>query len=118
MNITLQSVEPDDTLIITIQGNITSVDNSSNQQNPIAIVAGAGWASKTVIIDLRDVPYIDSSAIGWLINTHKQFEQNEGRMILHSIHPNVQQMFDLLNIDALFTITGDEPAARQFAIGA
>ncbi|MHC4993651.1 MAG: STAS domain-containing protein [Planctomycetota bacterium] len=118
MNITLKSIEPNDTLLISVQGNITSMSTEEGAANPLEGILGAGWASKTVIVDLEKVSYIDSSAIGWLINTTKHFETQGGRMILHSVHPNVQQVFDLLSIGAILTITEDESAARHHAIGA
>jgi anti-anti-sigma factor len=85
--------------------------------NPMEALIGEHWSDNKVLLDMSRVSYVDSSAVGWLINCNKQFRTAGGLLVLHSIPPNVKQVFDLLNIGKILPLVDDESAARQVAMG-
>jgi anti-anti-sigma factor len=73
---------------------------------------------RQVLLNLEKVPYVDSSGISWLIGSHKRFERDGGRLILHSIPPAVGQVLRLLKLTTLLHVAADEREALQRAAGA
>jgi anti-anti-sigma factor len=80
--------------------------------NPLEALLGAAWSRHRVLLDLRQTEYIDSSAVGWLLNSHKAFVGAGGRLVLHSVQPKVRRILTTLRIDAVVPLAEDEPAAR------
>jgi anti-anti-sigma factor len=100
---------------VSAEGDMTSAD--VEKMNPLENVVGARWATSRVLMDMSRVSYIDSMAIGWLINCHKRFKESGGRMVLHSIPLHVKQIFDLLKISTLFPLADGRESACRAANG-
>jgi anti-anti-sigma factor len=84
---------------------------------PMEKLLGVTWAGNKVLLDMSRVSYLDSAAIGWLINCNKMFREAGGMLVLHSVPAGVTQIFSLLNIGRVLTIVPDESAAREKANG-
>ena len=87
-------------------------------KNPLERILGQNWASFRVILDMRQTTYIDSSAIGWLIGSHKSFKTQGGTMVLHDVPQTIKQMLDLLHVGKVVPIAANAQAARELAIAA
>ena len=77
---------------------------------------GLGYRSR-VLMNLEKAEYIDSSGIGWLLTHHKHFLQAGGKLVLHSVPPRINDVFQLLRMSAVLHIAPDEAAARALATG-
>jgi anti-anti-sigma factor len=110
----LTRVEPaDDVCRLNCQGSITSDDVEG--KDPLAGVLGeAGYAAR-VLLGLEDVNYIDSAGIGWLLRSHHRFRQAGGRLVIHSVPPRVDNVFQMLRMPAVLNLARDERAARAAA---
>jgi anti-anti-sigma factor len=75
-------------------------------------LAGANWAQQRIALDMDAVPYLDSSAIGWLIQTQKQFREAGGLLALHSVQPHVKNILSLLKVERVVPFGRDAQAAR------
>lgn len=71
--------------------------------------------ARSVILDLEQTSYIDSSGISLLIVWQKRFKRDGGRLVLFNIPPLVQQVLDLLNLRAVLNLATDEQAATALA---
>ena len=58
----------------------------------------------TVILDLTDVPYIDSAGLGLLVSAQVSRQKSGRRIVLSGINPRVQKLFDITRITELFLI--------------
>ena len=118
MKIQLVSIDKKDDLIkLATRGNITSDAVAAGSVNPLEPLLGTDWATNRVLLDMGDTGYIDSSAIGWLIGTHKSFKSKGGAIVLHSLQPSVKQVLDLLKVGRVVPMVDDEQAAREVAMG-
>ena len=117
MQLDLISPRGEEPARVSAKGRITAMDLASSGRNPIAELLGAGWSSKRLMVDLSNTDYIDSSAIGWLIQTNGEFKRNGGMMVLHSIPPMVKQVLGLLKIGSLIPLKDNEAAARAHLSG-
>ena len=66
-----------------------------------------------LIIDLTDVAYMDSSGIATIVETLQHQRQHGRKLVLCSLQQRVYSMFEIANLDSLFTIADDEDAAQQ-----
>jgi anti-anti-sigma factor len=68
--------------------------------------------SKTkVILDLKNLSYLNSYAIGQLVAWHNHLVKIEGQIILAAPSKNVEDIFNILGISALFKIFPDVQSA-------
>jgi anti-sigma B factor antagonist len=58
----------------------------------------------TVIVDLRDVPYVDSAGLGLLVSAFVTRQKAGRRMVLSGINPRVQKLFEITRVQDLFLI--------------
>src|SRR5262245_40215902 len=113
MKLNLVSIERDGLVRLSVEGEITAQKFRADLVNPLTEVMGAAWASSRVLLSLEGVPYMDSYAIGWLLNCNREFKSKGGRLVIHSIRPNVSQVLDLLKIASVLTFAETEQAARM-----
>jgi anti-anti-sigma factor len=117
MKLTLTSIEKDGIVRVTADGNITTADFDSSGKNPLESLLGVTWFTNRVLLNLDRTDYIDSSAIGWLIGTHKAFKEGGGTLVVHSLQPAVKQILTVLKIGRVVPLVADETEARALAIG-
>lgn len=117
MKLSLVSIDPAGFVRVATDGNITSSDLSLDEKNPMATILGDNWRTHRVLLDLGRTDFIDSSAIGWLIETNKGFREGGGKLVVHSLKPRVRQVMDLLKIDRALNLAGDEPSAKETLLG-
>ncbi len=61
---------------------------------------------KEVCVDLGGVEVIGSSAIGKLLLFYKHLAQNDGRLTVRNLSPQIHELFRELKLDTLFTVSG------------
>jgi anti-anti-sigma factor len=77
-----------------------------------------------VLADFRDVPYIDSTGIGFLVAVYTSVTNSMGgRFVLVGPNPRVREVLELMRLSTVFSTTADEasglallksgPAARS-----
>jgi anti-anti-sigma factor len=117
MKLTLSSIEKAGYVKLTTEGEITSADfTDSKAKNPLEGVLGASWATNNVLLNLARTPFIDSTAIGWLLETHRTMEQSGGKLVPHSAQPRVTQLLELLKLRTVLHMKPDEKSAHEFII--
>lgn len=63
-----------------------------------------GETQPTVIIDLRETEYLDSSALGMLLNMRKSLGSSVRGIQLINARPEVKRILDISRFDKMFTI--------------
>ena len=95
------------------EGEATSTDFVPGALNPLEAVLGPGWNSRRVIVNMDQVTYLDSSAIGWLITSQKAFRAAGGYIVLHSLQPRVKQVLAMLRFERVVPLADNAEAARE-----
>jgi anti-anti-sigma factor len=62
----------------------------------------AAVAAMRLVIDLREVTFIDSSALRELLNARGELERHGGRLVLSGVPVSVQRLLDMTGTAALF----------------
>ncbi len=115
MKLTMVSTDGDLTRIQN-EGDITQMDFRTGA-DAFCDLLGADCYQRKVLLSLEKTPYIDSTAVGWIIRCHKRCKEAGGKLVLHSISPSVLQILRLLRLPDILHIAESDAAARALAEG-
>ena len=62
------------------------------------------YKSKKIIIDLRDTPTIDSSALGMLLNMQRSLDKKDGDIDIINCNPDIFKIFQVTHFEKKFKI--------------
>jgi anti-anti-sigma factor len=79
--------------------------------------AWKGVTAGSVIFDLSGVLYIDSSAIGSLVNAKDLYAREQRRVALAGASGRVLRLFKMTHVETLFAMYPDVPTAEQALAG-
>ncbi len=68
-------------------------------------------AGPDVLLDFSNVEFMSSAMLGLLGQLHRKISAGHGRLKMCGIRPEIFQVFKLTNLDKLFSIHKDAPAA-------
>ena len=60
--------------------------------------------AQTLILDLSNVPYVDSAGLGVLVSAYISRQKSGRRMVLSGLNPKVQKLFEITRVQELFLI--------------
>ena len=112
----IKSEEKDNYVILRLKGQI-DIYNAGNLEQIIEAFAGrSGNSLKNIILDFKEVNYLDSSAIACLIKCEGlSKEESFGKnLILINLNDKLSDLFKLAKVDSLFNILGSEEEAKHF----
>ena len=66
-----------------------------------------------VIIDLSEVPYMDSSGVATLVEGMQIASRSGSKFILSGLQERVRSIFEIARLDTVFTITRDLDSAER-----
>ena len=72
--------------------------------------AGCAW----LLLDLRELEYIDSEGLGLLIGVARRACETGGELALICARPNVLRVFDISGTRELLNLRQEEQQAREF----
>ncbi|HRP01725.1 MAG TPA: STAS domain-containing protein [Candidatus Kapabacteria bacterium] len=61
--------------------------------------------TNSLIIDLENVTYLNSTALGVLISSHTNFTKRNGKIILCNVSKSLENIFVITKLTLVFTIT-------------
>ncbi len=64
-----------------------------------------------ILIDMDNVPYIDSTGVGFLVSTHASITQQGGHLKLLKVKPKILEVLKIMNLHRVFEIFEDEQLA-------
>ncbi len=91
--------------IIAVSGEV-DLYNVSELKKALFSITDGQYSS--VIVDMKDVNYMDSSGIGALVAGMKKMRAHTGKFALMNIHDDVLNILKLATLDKFFTIYDTE----------
>lgn len=85
--------------VLCLHGPLT-MENVRPFQNAIRREENAD----TVILDLSEVPYMDSSGLGSLVSTYVSRQKAGKRVALAGVNERVYRLFEITKVESLFLI--------------
>jgi anti-sigma B factor antagonist len=104
----------DDVAIVDMAGRITLGEGSGLLRTTIKDLVGSG--QKNILLNLKDVSYLDSAGLGEMVGSYASVTNAGGNIKL--LHPH-SKVHDLLQITKLYTVfiafDDEKEALRSFA---
>jgi anti-sigma B factor antagonist len=86
---------------VRFEGDLDIV-TSEEMKRQLAALLEPGKA--TVVVDLHDVGFVDSSGLGALVALHHFAEARGSRFVICDVPPHVQDLLTLTRLDKLLTV--------------
>ncbi len=112
MNINID--EKGATVLIEVREERLDAHNSSELKTQMLSLFDEG--KNNIVIDLKDVRFVDSSGLGSLVSGFKNASARNGNLKLCGLQPQVKSMFELTRLHRVFEIFPDsEEALASFS---
>jgi anti-sigma B factor antagonist len=87
---------------LTVRGEI---DVATAPQLRVALSRALDAGARRITVDVRDVPFIDSSGLGVLVGALRRLRESGGtELIVVGLQDPVRKVFDITGLDQLFTL--------------
>jgi anti-anti-sigma factor len=97
--------------VIEVSGDVDLYNVSELKQAIFDLVENSNTSS--IIIDMKDTSYLDSSGIGALVAGQKKIKLKGGKFALLNIKDEVLNVLKLATLDQFFTIYENETTISQ-----
>jgi len=99
----VKSIETDsEQVIVKLKGDI---DLTSSPEVRVAMREILSSKPKTVILDLEEVGYMDSSGVATLVEALQQIKKYDGQLTLKKLQPRVRSVFEIARLTEIFDIS-------------
>ncbi len=95
-------------VVVDLQGEI---DLHQSPQLHERLVEVCKSKPKVLVLNLAEVVYMDSSAVGTLVHTYRTVTGYKGRLALAGMQDRVRSVFEISRLDKYFQIFADVEAA-------
>lgn len=99
----------EDVAIVSLKGKFLAGGDGPYLRQKVKDLIDAG--TKKLMLDFSDVPYIDSTGLGFLAGARVTAENAGVKMVLASLNPHVKKILDDVKLAQFFVITRNEAAA-------
>jgi len=107
--LTIASREVDSVTVLDLSGRITLGEGSVQLREAIRDLIGKG--QKTILLNLGDVTYIDSSGLGELVSAFTTSKNQGAALKLLNLTKKVKDVLQLTKLYTVFDIYDDEATA-------
>jgi len=105
-----------DVTIIDARGRIAFGEGVTKLRETISRLVSAG--SRKVVLNLKEVDYVDSSGMGEIVRSHMAIRKQGGQLKLANLSKMVSELLQATGMNKVFEIHQDEAAAtRSFSSG-
>lgn len=114
MSVKLTNRQVGDVTVIDVAGRITLGEGSSALRDALRDLVKTDH--KKILLNLRDVTYIDSSGIGELVSAYTTITNQGGHLKLLGLTHRVKDLLQITKLYTVFDVHEDEAhAVRSFA---
>ncbi len=96
--------------VVRVAGDI---DLRSSPELREALIQTLEARPQRLTLDLSDVPYMDSSGVGTLVETKRLIEKQGGQIELTGLQPRVKSVFEITQLDRFFAIKDAAPGGKR-----
>ncbi len=99
----------DDIVIVSLSGKFLAGSDGPYLRQKVKDFIDAG--TRKLILNFSDVPYIDSTGLGFLAGARVTAQNAGVRMVLANLNTHVQRILDDVKLSQFFVIAPDDAAA-------
>ncbi len=101
----------DNVAIMSLSGRFLAGGDGPYLRQKVAELIEAG--TRKLVLNFGEVPYIDSTGLGFLAGARVTTERAGARMVLADINPHVRRILDDVKLAQFFVIADSEEAALR-----
>jgi len=98
-----------DVALLHVSGRVTLTDGTVVLDDTLRRLIDKGYVK--LIVDLADVPYIDSTALGIILRTHARVTRRGGGFRLLRVQGHVRELLELTRLSSVFEAFDSEAHA-------
>ena len=111
MSIDFSTRQSDDITIVDLKGRITLGEGSATVRDTVHDLLSKG--QKRILLNLRDVNYIDSSGIGELVSAFTAAKKQGGELKLLNLTKKTHDLLQITKLYTVFDVKEDEALAVE-----
>ena len=100
-----------DAVIVSVRGEIDLQNSPELRTELLDLVVK--HSPQRLVLNLAQVPYMDSSAIAVLVELLQKIRKNSGRVYLTNLQPRVKGLLEIARLGSIFGIVNDESEALK-----
>ena len=100
-----------DAVVVAVRGEI-DLHNSPELRGDLLDLLARHTPAR-LVLNLGEVPYIDSSAVAVLVEALQKIRKTGGRILLTSLQPRVKGLLEIARLGTIFVIVNDEAEALK-----
>jgi anti-sigma B factor antagonist len=97
--------------VVTVSGD-ADLYAAANVERELVRLADEGQQS--IVVDLTDATFIDSTMLRVLLNVSKRLRPNGGELLVVCSEHNIRKIFEITLLDRVFTIFDSRAAALEY----
>lgn len=95
-----------------------NIEALNSREFKTKMIAAIGASHCWVILDLAEVEFLDSNALGSLISLLKLIASRGGQLVICHARASVKRIFTITRLDQAIPLLESEPAAKQLLTNA
>ena len=101
-------------VVAAVRGEI-DLHNSPELRNVLlnTLLGDASALPSRLVLNLEQVPYMDSSAIAVLVESLRKVQRGGGKIYLTNLQPRVKGLLEIARLNAIFVIVASEEEALK-----
>jgi anti-sigma B factor antagonist len=111
MSLSITSRLVSDVVIVDMSGRLCFLEAALQRQIKEMLEQG----HRNFVLNLTDVPYIDSFGLGQLLAIRTSIQKRDGQLVLMRPTDHVRQLLQITKLDSIFHISVEEPQAIRSA---
>ncbi|NHC46550.1 STAS domain-containing protein [Motilibacter aurantiacus] len=88
----------------TVVAPVGDVDLASAPELRVELLGLIGDGCSDILVDLADVPFVDSTALGVLVAARHRVTESGGRLVLGNANPELVRLFHISGMDRVFEL--------------
>lgn len=106
-----------DVVVLDVKGRITLGDGDEMLKDKVNAIVNAG--KKKIILNLADVPYVDSAGLGEIVRTYTTVSRQGGSLKLLNLTKRISDLLSITKLLTVFETFDSEPeAVKSFSASA
>ncbi len=107
----IQARKSDGITVLDIDGRMTRNEGYGTVKREIGELLAAD--DRQFVLNLAEVPYMDSTCVGELVSAFITVRNNGGVLKLSAPTPRIRELFSVAKLDTVFEVYDSESAAIQ-----
>ncbi|MBL7788460.1 MAG: STAS domain-containing protein [Chitinophagales bacterium] len=100
--------------VFTIKEKNLTSHNSSDLKSEIAILVAEGYTS--ILLNLSELDFMDSSGLGALLNADRTTKENEGFLVIYGLNESNNNLIRIAKLDKVLLIAPTQKEALDLLI--